>query len=335
MAIDERLSTIKAEAVAAGPELDSLVSEAEVDDAVSLRDRLSKIASEADAAAGEIPPPCEHEDGHEHGPVGGESAPGSMPVWDAPDSLEEFMSVAPRRRDMAWCNVHTLTDDPEEGEQLLSLPFPLGDPDPIQFRDIEPRADGVYGAFVFGGNPDIPGDLPGDRHSYLQFWAFGQHRDPGHHNWLRVWRVAVISHGHRVQVNDRSFPERKPQSTHPYPYEEDVSVPPILRDHPGGIVTLTHRRGADDPDARGGRGSRGLGRQPLMRYRVPAVAKAFSPVDGGQYREVPEVGIFYQRNGIFATARSDFETDDNPDGVFARLIFTSLHHAYELHVEPE
>lgn len=172
------------------------------------------------------------------------------------------------------------------------------------FPDLTARDDGVIGNLKW---------VPGDRIAYHTAYAFLDHFDPGHHDYLHGLRVLFQQYGpFNVQINDKFMPEFIPDGLPPYPYEEEPALP-FDKSRPGGVISIYHDRNPQRPD--GTYISAEKYSQLLGKFIVPATSPGNS-----------KVKWYYQLGGLFIGEHSD-------TGVFARIIVSSMHPRYAFAIE--
>ena len=175
-----------------------------------------------------------------------------------------------------------------------------------------------------------PGAVGADRISYHTAYFFLQHTeqmtpgDTSHHGYLDAIRFQFQDYGATNQVNDRHMMEDpfgaaepgESQGLAPYPYER-VKPAPIIRNYPGAVVLVKHRRVRKLAN-----GATSVRNQLLRRIVIPATDPTNS-----------RTKWWYQLNGLVVATNQVFVKPDNPDGVIAKLIIAGTHPAYSYEVE--
>ena len=157
----------------------------------------------------------------------------------------------------------------------------------------------------------------GDRISYHTVYAFVQHQDPGHHDFVNAIRFQWQDFGATNRLLDQgmaelgegsdlggSFPGFPKQGLAPYPYER-VTPLPVNKSRPGAVVEIFHLRNQTN--------------QLLQRFVVPAIDPATAV-------GAPQTRWFYQLNGLVVAVNDEL-------GVIAKIIIAGMHPAYTYRIQ--
>ncbi len=154
----------------------------------------------------------------------------------------------------------------------------------------------------------------GDRISYHTVYAFLQHQDPGHHDFVNALRFQWQDYGGTNRLLDQgmaelgegsdlggTFPGFPKQGLSPYPYER-VTPAPLDRRFPGAVVEFFHLRNQTN--------------QLFQRFVIPVIDPATAV-------GAPKTRWFYLLNSLVVAVNDEL-------GIIAKVIITAVHPAYTL-----